>query len=252
MVKLSVVIITMNEEKNMARCLASVKDVADEIIVLDSYSTDATEAICMQYDVKFHQQKFAGYIEQKNDALKLATHPYLLSLDADEALSERLTQSIMQVKNNWQYDAYHFNRLTNFCGRWIRHCGWYPDKKTRLFKAGSGKWAGDNPHDKFEAEENKSLAYLKGDLLHYSYYEVHEYLLQIEKFSTIAAHTLFKKGVQSSLFKIVYKSGFKFVRDYFLKLGFMDGRFGFIISKYGAYGVYLKYKKLRQLGKKRN
>lgn len=126
MIKLSVVIITYNEEKNIARCLQSVAAVADEVIVLDSYSSDNTEDICKTFGVQFYQHSFDGHIEQKNRAITYATSPYILSLDADEALDESLIQSIKDVKANWTHDGYKMNRLTNYCGKWIKHCGWYP------------------------------------------------------------------------------------------------------------------------------
>ncbi|PIQ15560.1 MAG: glycosyl transferase, partial [Flavobacteriales bacterium CG18_big_fil_WC_8_21_14_2_50_32_9] len=125
--QLSVVIITYNEQRNIARCLDSVLPVADEIIVVDSFSTDDTEKICSQYNVKFLQHPFKGHIEQKNYALAQAQFDYVLSLDADEALSETLLQEIKNIKTHCEKDAYSFNRLTNFCGQWIKHCGWYPD-----------------------------------------------------------------------------------------------------------------------------
>ena len=152
MLKLSVVIITLNEEKNIERCLQSVKDIADEIIVVDSYSDDRTEEICSEFGVKFIQQKFKGYVDQKNDGNALASHDYILSLDADEALSEELAASISQVKENWQFDAYAMNRLTSYCGKWIRHSGWYPDRKSRLFDRRKARWTGHLVHERVEVE----------------------------------------------------------------------------------------------------
>ena len=134
MIKLSCAIITLNEERNVARCIESLAGIADEIVVIDSGSTDATEAICRSYGVKFIQHDFEGYVEQKNFAVSQCAFEYILSLDADELLSEELKESISEIKNNWDKDGYSFNRLTNYCGKWIRHCGWYPDRKLRLFK----------------------------------------------------------------------------------------------------------------------
>ena len=168
--KLSVVIITFNEEQNIERCLQSIVNIADEIIVLDSFSTDKTEEICKKFNVKFHQHKFDGHIQQKNRALGLAENDYVLSLDADEVPNEILLSEIMRIKANLSSDAYYFNRLTNYCGKWIKHCGWYPDQKLRIWNKNKGEWGGVNPHDKVIMQENTSLEYLKGDLLHYSYY----------------------------------------------------------------------------------
>ena len=139
-VKLSVVIITFNEERDIERCLKSVETVADEIVVVDSYSTDRTEEICKIYKARFIQHSFAGHIEQKNWAIGQASHPHILSLDSDEALDETLRQSILNAKENWQGAGYTMNRMTNYCGKWIRHCGWYPDQKLRLWESNKGRW----------------------------------------------------------------------------------------------------------------
>jgi len=140
MPKLSVVIITLNEEKNIGRCLESVKDIADEIVIVDSFSTDRTEEICLRYNARFIKHEFVGHIEQKNWAIEQASYLHVLSLDADEELSERLKKSILEVKGNWKHDGYYFNRLTNYCGKWIRHTSWYPARKLRLWDRSKGKW----------------------------------------------------------------------------------------------------------------
>src|SRR3990172_2864038 len=184
MVQLSVVIITFNEEKNIGRCLDSVKTIADEIVVLDSFSTDKTEELCKAKGARFFQHKFDGHIEQKNRAITFAKFPYILSLDADEALSEELKKSILEIKNNFSADGYYMNRLTNYCGQWIYHCGWYPDKKLRLWDSRKGKWGGINPHDKYELFTSDTAArFLTGNILHYSYYSVEEHYVQAQKFS---------------------------------------------------------------------
>ena len=167
MVKLSVVIITYNEEKNIERCLQSVQTIADEIVVLDSFSKDRTPEICGKYGVKFFQHVFDGHIQQKNRAISYASFSHVLSLDADEALSEELRSSIKAVKNDFRKDGYYMNRLTNYCGHWVKHCGWYPDKKLRLWDSRKGHWTGINPHDKYELfEGDKNTGQLKGDILH--------------------------------------------------------------------------------------
>ena len=251
-VKVSAVIITFNEEKNIERCLSSITKVVDEIIVVDSFSTDATETICNKYDVQFIQHEFKGHIEQKNWAKDQATHDYVLSLDADEALDVELISSIKAAKENWQFQAYRMNRLTNYCGKWIRHSGWYPDTKTRLFDRRYGHWGGTNPHDKFIPNKAEKVSFLKGDILHYSFYTREEHLKQIEKFSTIGANALNKKGVKSSLLKIIIKPIARFVKAFFVHKGFLDGSAGFTISRLSAYANYLKYSKLRILQEQTN
>ncbi|MCD4736894.1 MAG: glycosyltransferase family 2 protein [Bacteroidales bacterium] len=247
--KLSAVIITFNEEKNIGRCLDSIADVADEIIVVDSFSTDQTESICKKYNVIFIRNPFEGHIEQKNFAMKQATYDYILSLDADEVLSEELKQSILQAKSDFTYDAYTFNRLTNYCGKWINHCGWYPDKKLRLLNKHKGKWGGENPHDKIIVGTEDRVKQLSGDLLHYSYNNVREHFKQIQLFTDINSRAAFNKGKKTSIAGILLRPSFCFFRDYFLKTGFLDGYYGLVICLNSAYANFLKYLKLHELNR---
>ncbi|QDK43127.1 glycosyltransferase family 2 protein [Bacteriovorax stolpii] len=250
--KLTVAIITYNEENNIERCITSVKEIADEVLVVDSFSTDKTEEIATRLGARFVKNPFAGHIEQKNFALDLSTHDYVLSLDADEALSPELLAQIKIVKKNFNMNGYRFNRLTNYNGHWVRHCGWYPDTKLRLIKKGKARWGGENPHDILQMTVNEGTGFLNGDLLHYSYDSITAHVTQTNKFTTIAAHAAFKQGKRSSVFKIVTRPVFKFFRDYFIKGGFLDGRYGFIICCINSLYALLKYSKLHelQLGKK--
>ncbi len=245
MPKISVVIITANEEKNIERCLLSVKDVADEILVVDSFSTDRTQEICLKYNARFIQHAFEGYIEQKNWAASQAQYDYVLSLDADEALSEELKTSILKVKEIWNADGYTFSRLNNYCGKWIRHTSWYPSRKLRLWDRRKGKWDGLNPHDKFEMEKGAIIKRLKGDLLHYPYNNINEHIQQINKFTDILSDAYLQKGIKSSIGHILFRPFWRFFRDYFIELGILDGLYGFVISINGSYEVYLKYLKLK-------
>lgn len=248
MIKLSVVIITYNEEKNLERCLLSVKEVADEIVVLDSFSTDKTQAICEKHNVRFFQHTFDGHIQQKNRAITYASNKHVLSLDADEALDTTLVKSILEVKKDFKRDGYYMNRLTNYCGHWVKHCGWYPDTKLRLWDSGKGQWTGINPHDKYELfAGDKNTGNLKGDILHYSYYTLEDHYKQVEYFTNIASKAYFEKGKKAPSFKLLVNPVAKFIDHYILHLGFLDGKAGFLISKISAYATYLKYKKLRQL-----
>ncbi len=249
-IKLSVVVITYNEEKNIGRCLESIKDISDDILIVDSYSMDKTEEICRRYEVRFIQHSFFSHIDQKNWAITQAKYPHILSLDADEALSEKLKRSIQDVKENWQFDGYYFNRLTNYCGKWIRHTTWYPSRKLRLWDSRRGEWGGINPHDKFILYQGGEKKFLKGDLLHYSYYEISEHLVQLEKFSTIHAASSFEMGIKTNLAKRLFHTWWRFLNDYIFRLGFLDGRSGYIVSKLGAREVNLKYLKLADLWSK--
>ena len=246
-VKISVVVITLNEELNIDRCLSSVKDIADDIVVIDSFSSDRTEEICKKHGVRFVQHKFKGHIEQKNWAITQARYPHILSLDADETISEELKSEIMRIKSNWQHDGYVMNRLNYFCGKWIRHCGWYPDKKLRLWDSRKGKWEGVNPHDKFVLNKESSIKHLNGNILHYSFYTITAHLNQINKFSEIKAREEYRRGKRSNIFKIVFIPAFKFFRSYIIRLGFLDGYYGFVVCKNSAFASYLRYIKLKQL-----
>jgi glycosyltransferase involved in cell wall biosynthesis len=250
MIKLSAVIITFNEEEHLEKCLKSLKGIADEIVVVDSFSTDKTLEICNQFDVRIIKQKFLGYKEQKNFALKQAKYDYILSLDGDEALSERLKLSILETKKNWIYDGYYFHRLNNYCGQWIKHSDWYPDRKLRLFKKGSGSWQGLNPHDSYKLNNPKSLGKLKGNLLHWIYSSYSEHNQKIEKFSTIAAQAYYEVDKKSSIWKIIYRPAWAFFKAYFLRLGFLDGFNGLVICMQTYNVTFLKYIKLRELYKK--
>lgn len=248
-IKLSVVVITYNEERNIGRCIESVREIADDIVIVDSYSTDKTEEICTKLGARFIPHTFYSHIDQKNWAITQAKYPHILSLDADEALSDRLKRSIMQVKANWKADGYYFNRLTNYCGKWIKHTTWYPSRKLRLWNSEKGAWGGLNPHDKFILVSGGQKKHIKGDLLHYSYYSINEHLLQLEKFSTIHANSYYKLGIRTNLVKRVLHTSWRFLNDYIFRLGFLDGRSGYIVSKLGAREVRLKYLKLRDLWK---
>jgi len=249
MPNLSVVIITYNEERNIARCIDAVRDFADDIVVVDSFSTDRTLEIAEAKGARVVTHNFPGHIEQKNWAITQAKFPFILSLDADEVVSEQLKQSILKVKNNASYDGYTMNRLTNYCGKWVRHCGWYPDKKLRLWDSSKGSWGGVNPHDKYDMVEGASILHLKGDLLHYSYYTLIDHFNQVNKFTEISAKALHAMGKRSSLLKVVFSASFRFVRDYFFLLGILDGYTGFLICRISAQASFFKYAKLRQLNK---
>jgi len=250
MIKLSVVIITYNEAQNIERCLRSVLELADEIVIVDSFSTDQTKEIAQQFDVRFFEHPFEGHIQQKNYAITKASYQHILSLDADECLSDELKSAIHSIKNNWQYDGYYMSRLTNYCGHWVKYCGWYPDRKLRLWDSRKGAWTGTNPHDRYELFNTKSTCgYLKGDLLHYSYYSIAQHKKQIALFTDIAARAMKDQNKKSSIIFPYISGVVKFIRDYFFKLGFLDGGTGFTICRLSAYASYLKYQKLRQLNK---
>ena len=247
MIKLSGVIITFNEDKNIERCLQSLVNVVDEIIVVDSFSTDNTKQICLKYNVTFIEQEFLGYIEQKNFALKQASNDFIVSLDGDEALSETLQNSIIELKSNWQFDGYYCNRFNNFCGQWIKHSDWYPNKKLRVFDRRVAQWEGINPHDEIKLKDNRKTSRLIGDILHWTYQSYSEFNQKTEYFSTISAQAYYDKGGKAPLYKIVWNPIWAFFKAYILRLGFLDGKNGFVISAQTANITYLKYTKLKKL-----
>lgn len=249
-VKISAVIITYNEERNIGRCLESLQAVADEIVVVDSFSVDRTEAICAEYGVRFLRNTFEGHIQQKNHAVDEAAHDIVLALDADECLSDELKKEILKIKANWRADAYAFNRLNNYCGRWIRHCGWYPDRKVRLWDRRKGRWGGKNPHDTVIVEKGATVENVPADLLHYSYAAVGEHVLQINKFSSISAEQAFARNKKPYVVPhLLFYPFFIFIKTYIIKLGVLDGYYGFVLSVNSAYYAYLKYLKLMELRK---
>ena len=250
MIKLSVVIITLNEEKNIGRCLNSVKEIADEVLVVDSLSNDRTREICHSFGARFVEQKFLGYVEQKNFALKMATYEHVLSLDADESLSAELIAEIKKIKTNFEGSGYEFNRLTQYNGHWVNYCGWYPDTKLRLILKSSGQWSGNNPHDCLNVVG--PISHIKGDLLHYSYDSISSHVQQTNKFSTIEAQTLYSKGKRASVIKLVTRPPYQFIKDYFFKLGILDGYYGFVICFINALYVLLKYAKMIDLEKSKS
>lgn len=247
--KLSVAIITFNEEANIERCLKSVDEVADEIIVVDSFSTDQTKEICKKFPVRFITHVFEGHIQQKNIALQMCSFENVLSLDADEALSPELIAEIKKIKRQNLPGAYCMNRMTNYCGKWIRHGAWYPDTKLRLVIQSQAVWTGINPHDELTLITPRKIKKLKGDILHFSFPTVEDHIAKSKKYSDIQSKALFEMGKRSNIFQIVFSPVFRFIRDYFFKAGFMDGSAGFRIAAMTSMTVFRKYFKLWKLSR---
>ena len=244
MIKLSVLIITYNEEANIGRCLDSVQDIADEIVIIDSQSEDHTVEICLQKGAKVVQIPFENFVKQRNNANAAASYDYIFTIDADEVLSPELITAIKALKENWQYDVYEINRLNNYCGQWIKHCGWYPEWRPRLFDRRKVQWSGLLVHETLDLEPSATKSRVNGHLLHYSYNSVSEHIQRINRYSDLTAQEAFMKKKKSSLFKIWFNPKLRFFRDYIIKGGFRDGYYGYTICKISALTTFLKYSKL--------
>ena len=174
-------------------------------------------------------------------------------MDGDEALSRTLQKSIIDLKDNWNYDGYYCNRFNNFCGQWIKHSDWYPNKKIRVFDRRKATWKGINPHDQIVLQNKKAkIAQLKGDILHWTYQSYSEFNQKTEYFSTIAAKAYFKKGKKATIWNIIWNPFWAFFKSYFLRLGFLDGFNGFMICYQTGNITFLKYAKLRELNRKKS
>ena len=244
---LSAVIITLNEERNISRCIDSLVEITDEIIVIDSYSQDQTKSICENKGVRFIQKEWNGYAATKNDANSLATHDYILSIDADEEISDTLKKSIIVEKSKGFQGVYSFNRKTNYCGKWIRFLGWYPDKKIRIFPKDNTKWQGNFVHEELKFDLPLTEHFLQGDLNHYSYYNHKEHRERADKYSILTAQKLFSDGKRVGALRPFVSAIGRFVSMFFLKLGFLEGSSGWMISKISAASNYVKYKELIRL-----
>lgn len=242
MAKISACIISYNEENKIEDCLKSLLPVADEIIVVDSISTDNTLKIARKYTDKIFSQEFLGHIEQKNLAISKASHAWIISLDCDERLTQELQQSILAIKDNLgQSDAYSMPRKTFYIYRWLNHC-WYPDVKTRLFNKNTAKWGGTNPHDRIITDGNNVIQ-LKGDIQHYSFDSVSDHLNTIDKFTEIGAIELIKRKKKFSILSPLTHATWMFIKMYFIKRGFLDGFAGLLASTLSFMHVFIKYSK---------
>ncbi len=241
--KVSAVVVCFNEEENIERCLKSL-EWADEIVVVDSFSTDNTISICKRYTDRIYQRKWPGINKQKEFAVSLTRNEWVFVLDADEEVSRELRDEIRErlEADNGRYDGYMAKRHTYYLGRWINHGGWYPDYKLRLFKKSRGRFVGEDPHDKIEVLGE--VGKLKGEIYHYTYKDISHHIRTINSFSDVVSDVLLKKREKFILTKMLLKPPIKFLETYIYKLGFLDGIPGLIISVLSSYYVFLKYAKL--------
>jgi glycosyltransferase involved in cell wall biosynthesis len=243
MTKLSAVIITKNEERNIERCLQSLQGVADEIVVVDSGSTDRTEEICKQFQVKFIKQDWLGFGAQKNLGADHTTHDYILSIDADEVLSETLKKSILSAKNQgFPATGYSMNILANYCGHWVKHCGWYPGRKNRIYNKIEVKWNNASIHERLDFQPTHKIEFLKGDLLHYSFHTLKDYQNKTDRYTQLLIETRILQGKSPNIVRAICSACVGFLKIYFFQLGFLDGSAGFAIARSSAIWKYNKYR----------
>ncbi len=245
MSEISATIVTLNEARNLPRAIESLRCV-DEIVVVDSGSTDETCEIAERLGARVIRQPWLGYAGQKNFAAQAASHDWILSLDADEALSEVLEAEI----GAWKLGApaaagYTMPRMAQYLGRWIRHSGWYPDRKVRLYDRRHGAWAGDYVHESVRVDGVPGE--FSGDLLHFTCGSIAEHLRTLDKYTTLAAKEIREKGKPAPAWKLFVSPGWTFVRSYVVQRGFADGPQGLAIAWMAALYVYLKYAKARGL-----
>jgi glycosyltransferase involved in cell wall biosynthesis len=253
--KISATIITFNEEKHIKECISSLLPVADEVIVVDSFSNDKTAEICKSFkEVSFFQQTFKGYGQQKNDALEKCKGDYILSLDADERLSEKLSNEISKLKETGPlYEVYKVSRINNYYGHWMKHSGEYPDYKIRFWKKGSVSWSTSSVHEKAVVESSNIIGKLDGDILHYTTSSLYTHVAQVNKFSDLAADGLIQSGsINNAILKMLLDPPFIFVKKYIVKLGFLDGFAGFTNAIISAHSKFLKYAKYIQKKRSNN
>jgi glycosyltransferase involved in cell wall biosynthesis len=242
-VKISATIITLNEERNLARAIESLR-CADEIVVVDSGSTDRTVEIAEKLGARVLDSPWPGYAQQKNLAAERASHDWILSIDADESLSEALEGEIWQIKKcGPQYDAYTMPRLAQYLGRWIRHSGWYPDRKVRLYDRRKATWEGAFVHESLRV--NGRVGHLESNLLHFTCNSLSEHLRTLDRYTTLAAEQLLAAGEKPTLARIILSPPWTFVETYFFKAGFLDGMEGLAIANMAAFYNFVKYAKAR-------
>ena len=246
-VKITATLITLNEEENLPRALSSL-GCCDDIVVVDSGSNDRTVEIARQYGARVIERRFSGYADQKNFAAEVAQHDWILSLDADEALSDELEAEVRELKRSGpRANAYQAPRLAQYMGKWIRYSGWYPDPKVRLYNRKKARWVGEYVHEAVEV--TGCVGTLQGDLLHFTCRSFSEHLATIDRYTTLAANEMTAQGRRVRVGNLVVSPLWTFFRTYIIKRGFLDGMEGWIIAQMAAFYVFSKYLKARMMNR---
>ncbi len=244
-VRISATIIALNEQRNIARAVRSA-GFCDETLVVDSGSTDGTVEIAESLGARVVTNEWPGYAAQKNFAASAARSEWILSLDADEAVSPELASEILRLKESpAEFAGFDFPRLARYCGRWIRHSGWYPDRKVRLYRRDLGRWIGRFVHESVHVDG--PVGHLDGNLLHYTCDTLEHHRRNVDRYTDLAADEIRASGKAAPAWRLLLGPTYSFVKSYFLQLGFLDGKQGFTIARMAAWYVYLKYSKARRL-----
>lgn len=246
--KISATVITFNEEHNIADALESLAW-ADEVIVVDRESSDRTVEIARRFTDRVFLREWQGYSAQKNFAAAQAQNDWIFSLDADERVSPELAAELARLKQEPEPHVAGFEmpRLTFYLGRWIKHSGWYPDRKLRLYDRRSGRWRGDYVHEALEVDG--PVKRLNGEIQHFTVRDASEHHIRLDRYTTLAAKQALVNGKQASIASVVLSPIAAFVRSYFLRLGFLDGLQGLIIARFAAHYAFLKNLKLREMNR---
>lgn len=251
MKKLSVVIITHNDAQKIEQCLISVTDIADEIVILDSFSDDQTVSIAEKFGARVLQESDKGDIRKKNRVLELASNSLILSLDPNEVIDDTLRTAIQGCKEKYMFSGYRISRCTHYIDQFIRHGGWYPDRSVRLFEKHKAKWNGVDPHGKITFPGPVAIQDLPGEILRYAYATIDEHQQHNEQLSSIAANSGYSAGRRSNLFNLIFHPIWIFIHSYILRAGFFNYRYGFIIAWETARYTFMTHQKLLLLQKKR-
>ena len=248
-VDVSAVIITYNEERRLDGALQSLAGAVSEIVVVDCHSTDDTLRIARRYTDRVFERAWTNFADQKNFANAKASHPWILSLDADERLSPELRAEIIGLRGSEpDCAAFSIPRLVYYLGRWVRHSGWYPDRKVRLFRRDKARWEGEYVHEKLVFEGR--LLRLNGPIHHFTYPNIAAHVDRINKFSDLGAQKLYARGRKCRWYHLALLPFVRFVQSYVWRRGFLDGFAGLVISALTGYAVFLRYAKLREIWKK--
>lgn len=247
--KISAFVITKNEAAKIEACLASLSFV-DEIVVVDDFSTDLTPDICRSFEVEFHQHRFTGFKDQKSHAMSLVRNDWVLELDADERVSDEMRDAILALRNEdmARYGCFEFKRKTRFWGKWIKHASLYPDYKPRLYCRVNGRWSDGNVHERFITQG--ATGKLAGDILHEQDLDLYTYFLRTARYSDLSAADYFARGRKTSWHHVTVRPVATFLTRYLIRLGFLEGVHGFVISAMGALGTFMKYMKLYEIQRK--